>query len=490
MKNKFLKTFVLLLIGLFFFYFSNGKYNFALGAWLYPIFILSVSRKGKKIYSYFIIPVLIGLVSEVSFWYTFDNPTSFLFYIPFFVGLFTGFIFLVDRILYSKINGFMATLIFPLTYTTFDFCTHLFNPLGTTGILGYSQFDFLSFSQLASITGMTGLTFMITWFGSVVYWLIENYNDKKMTSRGIAVYLSVLLPILIYGNIRLTLPLENGTVQISGFHTHDRYQGGLIMENLYKNDTTTFNIENNKILEDLSKKTEKEAASGSKIIVWAENSFYILKDGEEKVINQLKTIAKQNKIYLWATPYILNKTSKSENKTLLFSPNGDLVASHYKYGGNFLEGTIEGNKIIKTTKTTFGNLTGIVCWDGDFPSIVNQVGQENTDILFIPASDWQAINPLHSIIGAFRGIENGCSVVRQTRNGLSFMNDPRGKTITQMDHYQSNSWTMTGQVPNKKIWSLYPIIGDLFGWLSIVGLLFFLIKTLVQRKKKSSSDEN
>lgn len=166
----------------------------------------------------------------------------------------------------------------------------------------------------------------------------------------------------------------------------------------------------------------------------------------------------------------------------MFSPNGDLVASHYKYGGNFLEETVEGNKIIKTTKTAFGNLTGIVCWDGDFPSIVKQVGKENTDILFIPASDWEAINPLHSIIGAFRGIENGCSVVRQTRNGLSFMNDPRGKTITQMDHYQTNSWTMTGQVPNKKIWSLYPLIGDLFGWLSIIGLLFFLIKTLAHRK--------
>lgn len=308
MKNKFLKIFVLLLIGLFFFYFCNGKYDFALGAWLYPIFILFVSRKESKLYSYLIIPVLIGIVSELSFWYTFDKPTSFLFYIPFFVGLFTGFIFLVDRIIYPKINGFMATLIFPLTYTAFDFCTNLLNPLGTTGILGYSQFDFLSFSQLASITGMWGITFMITWFGSVVYWFIENYNDKKTSRRGIVIYLSVLLPILVYGNIRLILPLEKGTLQISGFHTHDRVKGNLILESFYKKDTLTFQKGNSEILKDLTKKTEKEANSGSKIIVWAENSFYILKDNEENVINQLKKIASRNKIYLWATPFIINKT--------------------------------------------------------------------------------------------------------------------------------------------------------------------------------------
>ncbi|MEO8240642.1 MAG: nitrilase-related carbon-nitrogen hydrolase [Flavobacterium sp.] len=484
MKNKFLKNLLYLLIGLFFFYFCNGKYNFALGAWLYPIFILLVSRRESKIYSYLIIPVLIGIVSEISFWYTFEKPTSFLFYIPFCVGLFTGFIYLVDRIIYPKINGFMATLIFPLTYTAFDFCTNLFNPLGTTGILGYSQFNFLSFSQLASITGMWGITFMITWFGSVVYWFIENYNDKKAASRGITIYLLTLLPILIYGNIRLILPLEKGTVQISGIHTEDRLEGNQILESLYSKDTITFKNKNAEILENLTRKTEQEASSGSKIIVWAENSFYILKDNEDNAINQLKKIASKNEIYLWVTPFVINKNSRSENKTLLFSPNGNLVSTHYKFGGNFLEGTVEGNQIIKTTKTTFGNLTGIVCWDGDFPSVVKQVGKENTDILFIPASDWEAINPLHSIIATFRGIENGCSVVRQTRNGLSFMNDPRGKTITQMDHFQANSWTMSGQVPNKKIWSLYPIIGDLFGWLSFVGLLFLVIKTLVRRKKQ------
>ncbi|WP_310555650.1 nitrilase-related carbon-nitrogen hydrolase [Flavobacterium sp.] len=276
----------------------------------------------------------------------------------------------------------------------------------------------------------------------------------------------------------MAIPLDNITVKVSGMHTHDKNEGEKILETLYRKDTVEFKKMNAQIIQDLTKKSKIEANAGAKIIVWAENSFLALKKDEDSLINELKKFAKQNSIYLVVTPYVINNGTKSENKTLLLSPNDPIISTHYKYGGNFLEGTVEGNKIIKTIKTPYGNLTSIVCWDGDFPSIVKQVGAENTDVLLIPASDWKEVNPLHATIAIFRGIENGCSVVRQTRNGLSFMTDPRGKIMTRMDHFETNSWIMSGQVPNKKMWTLYPIIGDLFGWLSLIGFIFLLIKSV------------
>lgn len=481
MKNKLIKNIILLLIGSFFIFFSNGKYNFALATWLFPIFILQVSRKEKKVYSLLVIPLLFGLAYLFSFWYTFNNPTSFLFYIPAILGFFMGLLFFIDNLIYPKIKGFKATLILPILFTSFDFLSNLFNPLGTMGVLGYSQYEFLSFSQLASITGMWGLTFMITWFGSVVYWCIENYTNQETIRKGIAIYLSILIPILVYGGIRLAIPLDNKMVKVSGIHTHDKNEGEKILETLYRKDTINFQKMNNKVIQDLIEKTKIEANGGAKIIVWSENSFLALKKDENSLINKLNKVAKENQIYLVVTPYIINNGTKSENKTLLLSPKGTIIATHYKYGGNILEGTLEGSKRIKTVNTPYGNLTSIICWDGDFPSIVKQVGTENTDVLFIPASDWKEVNPLHSTIAIFRGIENGCSVVRQTRNGLSFMTDPRGKIMTKMDHFEANPWIMSGQVPNKKMWTLYPIIGDLFGWLSILGFLFFLIKSLAKK---------
>ena len=35
-------------------------------------------------------------------------------------------------------------------------------------------------------------------------------------------------------------------------------------------------------------------------------------------------------------------------------------------------------------------------------------------MILVPASDWRAIDPLHTHMALLRGIESGCSVIRQT----------------------------------------------------------------------------
>jgi len=470
---------LILLAGAIFVYFSNGRYSFALAAWLFPVFFLQVSRKEKAIYAYLYIPLLVAVCMQLAFWkFTYQDPSSVLFYLPFILGLPMGLLFFIDRLLYSKVPGFAATLIFPLLYTAFDFSLNLFNPFGTLGVLGYSQFGFLPFAQLASVTGMWGLTFMITWLGSVVYWVLQNYTNRKLVMKGTAIYFSIITGILIYGVARLSSALSPDTVQIAGIHCHDkRIEGTQMNEALENKDTAAFKRISDTIIQHLIKETIRQSNAGARIVVWSEIASKICKQDEDSLVAVFKQLAKQQKIYLLTTPYVVTAASagKPENKILLFSPDGNLVLTHYKYGGNFMEGTVQGNKEIKTINTEYGKLSAIICWDGDFPSIVKQVGRSETSILFVPASDWEEIDPAHSIVTIFRGIENGCSVVRQTRNGLSVMTDPGGRIIAEMDHFKSSYWVNTGRVPIKKWFAVYPIIGDLFGWLSLIGLLFFII---------------
>ena len=318
MNNKTIKNIVLLLIGAIFIYFSNGRYSFSLAAWLFPIFFLQVSRKEKNIYSYLFIPLLVGVSCQLAFWkFTYDNTSSILFFLPFILGLPMGLLFFVDKLLYSKNKGFTATLIFPLLYTSFDFLLNLFNPFGTLGILGYSQFDFLAFSQLASITGMWGLTFMITWFGSVIYWVLENYYLKEKIKQGITIYISLLILILVYGSIRLNIPLANSTVKIAGIHCQDkRFEGIKMNEYLEKKDTYNFKIVSDTIINRLIQETIKQSNAGAKIVVWSEISSKILKKDEDSLITVFKSLARQQNIYLLTTPYTINSISdsKPENK--------------------------------------------------------------------------------------------------------------------------------------------------------------------------------
>jgi apolipoprotein N-acyltransferase len=147
------------------------------------------------------------------------------------------------------------------------------------------------------------------------------------------------------------------------------------------------------------------------------------------------------------------------------------VLEHYKYGGSSLEGFLPGDGVLRTVETPYGTLSGIICWDTDFPTVVSQAGRNGTDILLSPSLDIRSIDPMHAQMAVFRAIENGVSVVRQSDNALSIVADPYGRTLAAVDHFTSNEWVMVAQVPTKGVFTLYSVIGDLFGWLAVVGFV-------------------
>ncbi len=479
------KNAIFFLLGLVFLFFSNGRWSFSLAAWLYPLFFLFVSRNLNNKYTYITVPMLIGICLQLSFWnFTSRNTANVLFYIPYFAGIIFGLIFFVDRFVYNKERSFLSTLFFPLLYTSIDFLNNLFNPFGNTGILGYSQFTFLPFAQLASLTGMWGLTFMITWFGSVVHWVYDR-QDWPTVKKGVLIYAAIFVLILSYGSIRLVLPLQNSSVRVAGIHTSDKETDGKeFWKYLATKDTLSFKKATTAQLTNLIIKTKHEAQAGAKIVLWSEVSPTVLLSQGDSVKGVLQTLVKELGIYLVANPYLASTgNQKPENKIWFFNPQGKLAMTHYKYGGNFLEGSVEGDKKLKVIETEFGKLTSAICWDADFPSVVKQVGILKADILFNPASDWREIDPIHAIVAAFRSIENGCSLVRQTRNGLSIITDPRGKVISQMDHFENTEWINVAYVPNKNVWTLYPLIGDLFGWLALISAFTLIAFRVYSRSK-------
>ncbi len=57
--------------------------------------------------------------------------------------------------------------------------------------------------QLASVTGMIGITFLMGWFASVVNWAWENRVRGAEVRRGLTVFGTVLALVFIFGFLRL-----------------------------------------------------------------------------------------------------------------------------------------------------------------------------------------------------------------------------------------------------------------------------------------------
>ena len=468
--------------------FGNGRMFVALMAWVYPILFLRFTRRTKVIKGYLLLSIVMAIAAQISFYkFTGDDPSNVLFFIPAMFGPVLALPFLIDRLLYKNAKGIWSTLVFPFAYVLVEFLYSL-NPYGSNGVLGYTQFENLVLSQWASVMGIWGISFLIYWTAAVVNWLITSIKENKFKSNitGIYIYTSIIASILLFGFIRLQIAIPSTSTNISGIHVHEnRYGSGIDLWNASKNDIPKFRSLSASIQQDLFDKTIVEADQGAAIVVWSECSPPLYKSDETEFLQKAAEAAKAKGIHLVVNPYVVSNDSekRNENKLLIFGPNGDQVLTHYKYGGNIFEGTVLGDKKLRHIDTEHGRMSGVICWDHDFPLVMNQTGKKDIDIVFGPAADWKEITPLHAAIGYYRSIENGYAMVRQTMNGQSIISDAKGKMISTMNHYETTDWTNRAAVPIKGVKTFYSYFNHLMIWMAAAGLFYFCFLSFFNKRR-------
>jgi len=155
-------------------------------------------------------------------------------------------------------------------------------------------------------------------------------------------------------------------------------------------------------------------------------------------------------------------------------------SSRWDYGGAIVENTELGDGVLRTVNTPFGVLSGVICWDADYPAVIQQAGRNGTGLLLVPASDWAEIDPLHPQMVVFRAIENGHSLVRQADGNVSIAVDPYGRVLAQTDYFASTDRTMVAQVPTAHVDTIYTTFGRWLGWVCLVAFLL-LVAVVVAR---------
>jgi len=57
-----------------------------------------------------------------------------------------------------------------------------------------------------------------------------------------------------------------------------------------------------------------------------------------------------------------------------------------------------------------------------------------------------------------------------------------------MDHSVANERVMVVQVPTKRVVTVYAVVGDLFGWLTVVGFVVIVIWAVVRRRQAKRAE--
>jgi apolipoprotein N-acyltransferase len=77
-------------------------------------------------------------------------------------------------------------------------------------------------------------------------------------------------------------------------------------------------------------------------------------------------------------------------------------------------------------------------------------------------------------MAAFRAIENGFSMVRATGGGVSAAYDYQGRVLSTMNYFTSPEAAMVVHVPTVGTRTIYSVVGDLFAYLCVAGLVIIV----------------
>jgi len=389
--------------------------------------------------------------------------------------------FLADRLLATRLNGFLSTLLFPTIWCGIEYLSSLNPAKATWTSLAYTQAGNLPLLQFVSVTGIWGICFLVTWFASTVNWMWSQNFEWNKIRKGTIIFTGIAVVIFLFGTVRLNLfNPESQTIRTASI-----VQAKYIDADLKAckwTDAKGINQYSDELENNLFEKTQQAARAGAKIVLWQECAGIIPNYKEIEFIKRAAALAAQEQIYLlmslWSVPEDFPK-HLVENKMIIIDQRGEIQSTYVK--NNRVPGAeliVKGTTPLPILQTAYGKIAAAICYDGDFPNFIRKAGKNKTQVLFLPANDWKEIGPIHAHMAIARAIENGCALVRPAGRGLSAATDNRGRIISSLDYFNTDEQIMYADVPVKHSSTVYAFIGDTFAWLCIAGFLTMAVAVI------------
>jgi apolipoprotein N-acyltransferase len=389
-----------------------------------------------------------------------------------------------------------------------------------------AQFPLSWLTQVASVTGIWGVSFLVYWTASVVVWAIGR-GWKGRLGAGLGIYGGVMALLLGVGWFRYsgagggekTVKVAGVTVPLVGLYETfcNDYSGQHIVINprasvtdpvmrlvgqaeaSYIENADTVRFRNTvaairAVNDSLFALSQLAVDRGARVVSWSEGNGIGWKVEEGSLIQRGQRFAAQNKVYLLMTlclvhPGKITPGSKYlENEAVLLGPDGSVETRFHKNNPvPMVEASQPGDGIIPVVQTPFGRLAVSICYDADQPEQMRQLGRQNADLLLLPSGDWYAISPFHTQMAVYRGIENGCSIFREVSNGLSIATDYRGRTVGSRDYFRDGASFWIADLPVGHVHTIYGRIGDILAYSCLVYTLGVIVLLLVVRRRVTAA---
>jgi apolipoprotein N-acyltransferase len=503
---------------------SSPKFGVSFLAWVYPICLLIFFRQAavrrKAVWA---LPALM-LAHFLAGLGVAPFPVPVLILLCVYQSLQQLAIYGADGWVSRQTDSFLATLFFPSFAVVLEFLNAVYGG-GIWWSVANSQFGLSWLTQLASVTGVWGISFLLYWTASVVVWLLgPGRRRRRQWKVGLGIYGTVMAIVVAGGCVRYSgsgggdrrVKVAGVTVPLVKLYEtfYSDYSGRRIIVNprasvtdpvmrlvgqaeasyiesadpmRFRNTAAAIRVVN----DSLFALSQQAVDRGAQIISWSEGNGIGWKAEEGGLIQRGQQFAARNKIYLLMTLCLVHPGKITpgrkflENEAVLLGPDGSVLTKFHKNNPvPMVEASQPGDGIIPVVQTPFGRLAVSICYDADQPEQMRQLGRLDADLLLLPSGDWYAISPFHTNMAVYRGIENGCSIFREVSNGLSIATDYRGRPAGKRDYFRDGASCWMTELPVGHVRTIYGRIGDVlpYGCLVFTGMTVVLL--LAARKFK------
>lgn len=319
-------------------------------------------------------------------------------------------------------------------------------------LLGYTQYQHLTLIQIANLTGVYGVSFLIAWANILIFNLLSHWTSfkKGLLKWEALTFVLLLSAALVYGAQTLTkiekaqkngIPLKIGVVQgnidqsVKWMPSYQQetiriYQD--LTRSLYpfkpelivwpETSVPLFFQDTNELTESVSK-VPQEAGAG---LIFGSPAYQIRKDRVYQYLNRTYYLDRNGKVLdYYDKVHLVPFGEYVPLKKLLFFVERLVAAA-----GDFVPGA--EIKPIRLPKQKAGIL---ICFESIFPEIARQQVQQGADFLIILTNDaWYGRTSApyqHFDMAVFRAVENQRPLVRAANTGISGFIGPQGRIIKQ-----------------------------------------------------------
>ena len=355
----------------------------------------------------------------------------------------------------------VSVLALPTAWTAFEFILS-FNPgSGSATSLAYTQVTALPVLQLAAVTGIWGISFLVLLVASG---LALAWRHPAQWTRALSLPAAALGLVLVFGFIRLRGSV-NGASETVGLAASD---SAMRLFEAAGGDTSRT------IAASYARRVDSLAARGARFVVLPAKAIAVTRETLSGVLTPLSNRARALRVIVVAGLNYVDPPPM-RNVAAVIDTTGDLLVEYHKihlvpgFEREYAPGAETG-----TFDTGWGKLGVAVCKDLDCPRSIRAYGQEGVRLMFVPAWDFGEDGKFHARMAVVRGVENGFALARTAATGRLTVTDDRGRVVGDTASDAGADVLAVYDAPLGTGGSPYARWGDWFAWMCVAGTLIFL----------------